>query len=157
VLSVNIGVPLPPLTVAELKLHFGGTAVAGVTAQLRFTVELKPPAGEIVTVEVAEPPGVMVAGASAVAVKANDGVAAITVRLAVVVWTRVPEVPVIVKLKLPLAVDAMVVTLRGAPSGPLLPDGTEIEVGEQEAPEGSPEQVTATVPENPGWGFAYTM
>jgi hypothetical protein len=157
VLTVNIGVPLPPLTVAELKLHFGGTGVAGVTAQVRVTFELKPPEGVTVTVDVAEPPGEMVAGDKIVAVSAKDGPPPVTVRLAVVVWTRAPEVPVIVKLKLPFAVDARVATLRGAPSGPLLPDGTEIEVGEQEAPEGSPEQVTATVPENPGCGFAYTM
>jgi hypothetical protein len=155
VLAVNIGVPLPPLTVAELKLHFGGTAVAGVTAQVRFTVELKPPAGEIVTVEVAEPPGVMVVGASAVAVSANDGVA-ITVRLAVAVWTRVPAVPVIVKLEIPAAVEVAVVTVSGALTCPPLPDATKTEAGEQLAPEGSPEQVTVTVPENPSSGFTST-
>jgi hypothetical protein len=153
VLTVSVGVPLPPLTVAELKLHFGGTDVTGVIAQVRFTVELKPPEGVTVTVDVAEPPGVMVAGASAVAASANDRVAAVTVRLAAVVWTRLPEVPLIVKLKLPPAVDAVVFTVSGALTCPL-PNGTEIEAGEQEAPEGSPEHVRFTVPENPGCGFA---
>jgi hypothetical protein len=146
VLTVRVGVPLPPLTVAELKLHFGGTAVAGAMAQVRFTVELKPPEGAIVTVDVAEPPGVMVAGDSGAAVSANDGPVPVTVRLAIVVWTRVPEVAVIVKVELP---PAVVVTVSG-----VLPcDGTETEAGAQEAPAGSPEQVTVTVPVNPPCGF----
>lgn len=81
--------------------------MAGVIAHVRFTVELKPPEGVIVTVDVAESPGVMVAGVNGVAVSANGG-AAVTVRLTVVVWTRVPDVPVIVKLKLPSAEDACV-------------------------------------------------
>jgi hypothetical protein len=152
VFTVSVGVPFPPVTVAELKLHLGGTAVAGVTAQPRVTVELKPSEGATVTVDVAESPGVMVAGVSAVAVNSNDGAAAITVKLAVVVWTRAPEVPVTVKLKLPLVVDEVVVTVSGALTCPL-PGGTETDAGEQEAPEGSPEQVTATVPVNPACGF----
>jgi hypothetical protein len=110
----------------------------------------------MVTMDVAEPPGVMVAGNSAVAVSANVGTATVTVKLEVVVWIRVPEVPVIVKLKLPLAVEEVVVTVIDVLTGPL-PNGTEIEAGEQEAPEGSPEQVTSTVPENPGCGFAETV
>jgi hypothetical protein len=147
VLTVNIGVPLPPLTVAELKLHFGGTAVAGVTAQLRVTFELKPPEGVTVTVDVAEPPGEMVAGDKVVAVSENDGLPPVTVRLAVVVWTRAPAVAVIVKVELP---PAVVFTVRGALTG-ALPD-TETESGEQEAPESSPEQVTVTIPVNPPCG-----
>lgn len=155
-LTVSEGVPLPLLTVAELKLHLGGTAVAGVTAQVRLTAELKPFAGVMVTVDVAEPPGVMVAGDSAVAVSANVGTATVTVKLAVVVWIRVPEVPVIVKLELPVAVEEVVVTVIDVLTCPL-PDGTEIEAGEQEAPESSPEQVTSTVPVNPACGFTLTI
>jgi hypothetical protein len=148
VLTVSVGAPLPPVTVAGLTLHFGGTAVAGVMAQVRFTVELKLPAGAIVTVDMAEPPGVMLAGDSAVATSVNPD----TVRLAVVLWARLPEVAVMVKLKLP-ELDVVVFTVRGVPISPLLPNGTRIEAGEQEAPEGNPEQVTATVPENPACGF----
>ena len=145
-LTVRVGVPPPPLTIAELKLHFGGKVAAGTTVQVRFTVELKPPEGVMVTVDVAEPPGLMVAGNSVVAVRSNPD----TVRLAVVLWTKLPEVAVIVKVELP---PAVVVTVSGACTCPLLPDGTETEAGEQLAPEGSPEQVTVTVPENPPCGF----
>jgi hypothetical protein len=153
VLTVSVGVPLPPLTVAELRLHFGGTAAAvGAMVQVRFTVELKPPEGVTVTVDVAEPPGVMVTGDSAVAVSENDGVCAVTVRLAVVVCARAPKAPVIVKLEGPPTLDVVVVTVSGTLNCPL-PDGTETEAGEHEAPEGSPEQVTVIVPENPGCGF----
>jgi len=152
VLTIRVGVPLPPLTVAELRLHVGGTAVTGVTAQVRLTVELKPPEGVIVTLDVAEPPGVTVAGDSGAAVSANDGAAAVTVRLAVVVWTTVPEVPVIVKLKGPPTLDVEVVTLRGTLTCPP-PDVTTTDAGEQEVPDGSPEQVTVTVPVNPVCGF----
>ena len=123
--------------------------MTGVMAQVRFTVELKPPEDVTVTVDVAELPAVTVGGASAVAVSAN----AVTVRLAVVVWTRVPEVPVIVKLELPPAVDVVVVTVSGTLTWPVLPNGTETEAGEQDAPEGSPEQVTTVVPLNPACGF----
>lgn len=155
-LTVRVGVPLPPLTVAELKLQVGGNAVAGVTAQVRFTVELKPFDGVIVTVDVAEPPGVMAVGDRVVAVSANVGGTAVTVKLAVVVWNTVPKVPVMVKLKFPAGVDTVVVTGRDTLTCPL-PDGTKIEAGEQKAPEGSPEQVTVTVPENPGCGFTSTV
>jgi hypothetical protein len=148
VLTVSVGVPLPPATVGELKLHLGGVAVAGVMAQVRFTVELKPPEGVTVTVDVAEPPAVMVPGDSVVAVTAN----VVTVRLAVVVWTKVPEVPVIVKLEVPPGADAVVFTESDALTCPL-PDGTETEAGEQETPEGSPVQVKLVVPLNPVCGF----
>lgn len=128
--------------------------MTGVTVQVRLTVELKPPEGVIVTVDVAEPPGVTVAGASGAAVSANDGAAAaVTVRLAVVVWTSVPEVPVIVKLKGPPTLDAVVVTISGTLNCPPPPDWTKTEAGEQEDPEGSPEQVTITVPANSACGF----
>jgi hypothetical protein len=127
-------------------------AVAGVTAQVRLTAELKPLEGVTVTVDVAEPPGVMVAGENIVAVNANDGLAAVTTSVAVVVWATFPDIPVIVKLKLPLVVVAMVLTVSDVLTSPL-PDGTETDAGEQEAPEGSPEQVTATVPVNPACGF----
>jgi hypothetical protein len=152
VLTVTVRVPLPPLTVTELRLHAGGKAVTGVTAQLSLTVELKPPEGVIVIVDVAEPPGVTVAGVSGAADRVNDGAVAVTVRLAVVVWTRVPEVPLIVKLMGPPTLDVVVVTLSGTLTcSP--PEGTVTEAGEQLAPEGSPEQVTITVPANPACGF----
>lgn len=153
VLTVSVGVPLPPLSIAELKSHLGGTEVAGVMAQVRLTVELKPPVGATVIVDVAEVPRAMVAGVNAVAVSAKDGVDAVTVRPAVAVCTRLPKVPVIVKLNVPPAVDVVVFTVSGALAC-VLPDGTGIEAGEQEAPEGSPEQVKVTVPENPGCGVA---
>jgi hypothetical protein len=81
VLTVSIEVPFAPPTVPALRLHLGDVAVAGVIAQVRLTFELKPPEGATVTVDVAEPPGVIDAGESAVAVSANP----VTVRLAVVV------------------------------------------------------------------------
>ena len=86
-LTVSVGVPLPPLTAVELRLHLGGTAETGVMAQVRFTVELKPPAAVTVTADVAEPPAVMVAGDSGAAVSAN----ADTVRLAVEVGPGFPR------------------------------------------------------------------
>ena len=86
VLTVTLWVPLPPLTVGEVKLQVGGTAVSGVMAQLKFTVELKPPDGTIVTLEVAELPALMLADENGVAVIEKDGAAAeLIVRLAVVV------------------------------------------------------------------------
>jgi len=155
VLTASIDVPLPPLTVAELKLHFGGTEVAGVTAHVRFTAELNPPAGVMVTVDVAEAPGETVAGESGVAARPNDagGVVPVpvTVKAAVAVALRVPEVPVMLKLKLPAPVDAAVVTVSGVLTCPL--PMTETDVGEQDAPEGNPEHAKVTVPLNPGCGF----
>jgi hypothetical protein len=86
VLTVTVWVPLPPFTIGELKLHVGGTAVTGLMAQLKLTIELNPPDGTIVTLEVAELPTLMLAGENGVAVIEKDGVAAAaTVRLACVV------------------------------------------------------------------------
>ena len=92
--TVNIDVPLAPLTVAELKLQLGGTAADGVllTAQVRFTVELKPPVGATVTVDVELLPGVIDVGASGVGTTVKDG-DAVTTRLTVVEWVRLPTVP----------------------------------------------------------------
>src|SRR5271170_6026697 len=87
VLTVSVAVPLPPLTVEELRPHFGGTAADGVMAQVRFTVVLKPPEAVTVTADVAEAPGVMLAGASGAAARLNPA----TVRLAVAVWSKVPS------------------------------------------------------------------
>ena len=56
----------------------------------------------------------------------------------------------IVKVELP---PPVVFTVSGPFTCPLLPAGSEIEAGEQLAPEGSPEQVKVTVPENPPCGF----
>jgi len=58
-------------------------------------VELKPPEGAIVIMDVADPPAATVAGDNAGAVSENVGVPA-TVRLTVVVWVRLPAVPLIV-------------------------------------------------------------
>lgn len=154
VVTVSVVVPPPPLTVSELKVHLGGTDVAGVTAQLRFTVELKFPEGVTVTSEVAALPAVMVAGDSAVAASAKDG-AVVTVRFAVVDWTKPPDIAVIVNAKLLSPVEELVVTVSGVLTC-ALPTGTVAEAWEQEAAEGSPEQVTVTVPTNPGCGFTYT-
>jgi hypothetical protein len=81
VLTVSVEVPLAPFTVPGPRLHFGDAAVAGVTLHVRLTFELKPPEAVTVTVDVAEPPGVTVAGENAVAVSAKP----VTVKLAVVV------------------------------------------------------------------------
>jgi hypothetical protein len=98
VVTVSVEVPLPPATEAELNLQVGGTAVAGVTAQVRFTAELKPPAGVTVTVEVAVAPAATVAGVSAAAVSENVAAPPVTVTLRVAVWVRLPEVPLTVTL-----------------------------------------------------------
>jgi len=147
VLTVSVAVPPALPTVGELKLHCGGVPAVGVIAQLRFTDELKPPEGVTVTVDVAEPPAVIAAGDSVVAASAN----VVTVRLAVVVWLRDPEVAVIVKLEVPPGVDAVVFTESGALTC-VPPNGTETEAGEQEAPEGSPVQVKLVVPLNSASG-----
>ena len=159
VLTVSVDVPFPPVIDAELRLQVGGTAVTGAIAQPKFTVELKPPEGAIVTVVVAELPAEMVAGANGVAAIEKEGVgvgAAVTVRLAAVVWARDPKLPVMVKSKFPVGVDALVVTVRGVLTCVPVP-GTEIATGEHAEAEGSPEHVRYTVPLNPGCGFRYTM
>jgi hypothetical protein len=56
-------------------------AVDGMIEHVTLTFELNPPEGVTVTVDVAEPPGEIDDGESAVAVSANP----VTVRLAVVV------------------------------------------------------------------------
>src|SRR5580658_3594801 len=85
VVTVSVDVPLPPATDPELNLQVGGTAVAGVIAQVRLTAELKPPAGARVTVEVAVPPAVTVAGVSAVAASENVAAPPVTDTLKVAV------------------------------------------------------------------------
>jgi hypothetical protein len=98
VVTVRVEVPFPPATDAELNLQAGGTAVAGVTAQVRFTAELKPPAGATVTMEVAVPPADTVAGVSTAAASENVAAPPVTDRLRVAVWVRLPEVPLTVTL-----------------------------------------------------------
>ena len=147
---VSIDVPLPPLTVAELKLHLGDTDVAGATAQVRFTAELNPALGVMVTMDVAEAPAVTDAGESGAAARANDADAAVavTIKAAVAVAVKVPELPVMLKSKFPAAVGAAVVTVSGVLTCPLPVTATD--VGEQETPDGNPEHAKVTVPLNPG-------
>ena len=86
VLTVTVWVPLPPFTVGDPNVQVGGKVVTGVIAHVKFTVELKPPDGMIVTVDVAEFPALILVGESGVAVMEKDGgAAAVMVRLAVVV------------------------------------------------------------------------
>ena len=60
-------VSVPGVPVLADPLQVGASDTAGETAQVRVTLPLKPFAGVTVTVEVAEPPGLTVAGESAVA------------------------------------------------------------------------------------------
>jgi hypothetical protein len=152
VLTIKVEVPVPPDIVAVLKLHVGGTAVVGVTAQVRATLELKLPTGVMVTCDVAEAPGTTVAGDKVVDVKLKDGLPPVTIRLTVAVWTKVPAVAVIVKLEVVSGVEVLVDTVKGALTAPELPADTETEVEEHEAPDGKPEHVTVTFPLNPAWG-----
>jgi hypothetical protein len=82
---------------------------------------------------VAEPPGLMVAGESAVGCRENDGVAVLTIRVAFIVPAKVSDVPVTVKSKLPVGMDEVVFTVKAALAC-WAPAGTETDAGEQEAP-----------------------
>jgi hypothetical protein len=69
VLTVSVpGVPGE----ADAAPQVGAGATVGEIAQVSATLPLKPFAGVTVTVEVAEPPGLTVAGESAVADSAKD-------------------------------------------------------------------------------------
>jgi hypothetical protein len=70
--TVSVEVP-EPVTELGANEHVGAGVTAGAMLQARVTVPLKPFTGEIVTVAVADPPGAMVAGESAVAAMVKSG------------------------------------------------------------------------------------
>jgi hypothetical protein len=113
--------------------------------QASVTEPVKPPVGVMVTVEVADPPAVTVAGLSTGAAIVNPGDA--TVKLTDVLWTVAPEVPVTVMLEVPSGVFEFVVMVRTE-----VPEAVS-EAGEklQAAPTGRlpVEQVRVTVPLKP--------
>ncbi len=80
--TVKVEVPVPLVTEAGLNAQVGCRVAAGVTAQVRFTVPVKPFTGAMVMVDVAAPPGVTVAGVGveATTVKSGTG-AAVTVKV----------------------------------------------------------------------------
>jgi hypothetical protein len=83
VFTVNVEVPVAPVTVAGLSEQLGERAPAGATLQIRATSPVKPTVGAIVMVDVAVPPAATEAGERAAPeiVKSGPGV---TVRLTVV-------------------------------------------------------------------------
>lgn len=83
VLTVIVEVPEPPATEAGLIEHVGTRVTVGATLHVKFTAPAKPLVGEMVIVEVADPPAETVAGERAAGVITKSG-AGVTVRLTVV-------------------------------------------------------------------------
>jgi len=76
-----------------------------------------------------------------------------TTRLAVVVCTRLPLVPLMVSVELPPGVEADVVTVKVEAPDPLMEAGLKLAV----APAGKPLTLNATVPVKPLVGDIVTV
>lgn len=79
--TVSVEVPEPLVTESGLSAQVAGRVTAGVTAQVKLTVLLKPFVGAIVIVEVAVPPAFTAAGVRVEAAMVKSGTGAeVTVR-----------------------------------------------------------------------------
>ena len=140
VLIVSTDVPDPGVTGVGANEQLA--PVGSPAEQLRATVLKASPSSVTVTVDVALLPGIVTAGAEAARVKSQ------TESLNVVVWIRLPEVPVTVTTESPAGVEAEVLTVSIESSSP--PPKSSGGANEQLAPVGSPaEQARTTFPEKP--------
>jgi hypothetical protein len=145
VLTVNVAAPLPATEIGTNAHAGGGVTVGEMLLQERFTVPLKLLSAAIVIVEVADPPGMTLAGDKAEA----EILKSCTARLSAVSWITDPEVPLTVTLEVPTGVVAEVETVRAEVTG-AAPGITEGGTKEQFASVGRPTgQVSVTALLNP--------
>ena len=139
-LAVNVSVLV---VVVEAGLNAAVTPLGNPDAD-KLTLPLKPFTGLTVTVSAPLAPCVMLT-LFGDADRLKSG-AAFTVRLTVVVWVRLPEVPVIVTVLVPVAAVVLAVKVRELV--------LVVEAGEKAAvtPLGRPDAVKATLPVKPFWG-----
>ena len=78
-------------------------------------------------------------------VKSGGGGCALTTKLTVVVWVRLPLTPLIVKVEVPSGVLPVVVTVRVELPDPVTVAGEKLAV----APVGKPLALSVTTPVNP--------
>ena len=75
----------------------------------------------------------------------GGGLTGFTTRVRFAEWDKLPLVPVIVSLEVPVAVEAVVVTFKVEEPEPLIDAGVKL----ADAPDGKPPSLSATVPVNP--------
>ena len=140
-LAVNVSV-LVPVVLAGLKV---AVTPAGNPDAERLTLPVKPLVGFTVIVLVPLLPCVTVKlDGAADSVKFGAG---FTVRVTVVVWLKVPDVPVIVTVAVPVVAVPLAVSVSVLV--PVVLVGLNVAV----TPEGSPEADRATLPVKPFVGF----
>src|SRR5262249_7708319 len=76
-----------------------------------------------------------------------------TTSVTFVEWDKLPLVPVIVSVKVPVAVEAVVVTFKVEEPVPLMDAGVKL----ADAPDGSPLTLSPTVPVNPFCALVVTV
>ena len=140
-LTVRVDVPEP---VTEVGLKLAVTRVPNPLT-LRFTAPANPPDPVIVTVYVVDVPRVTVREAGdAEIVKLGFG-AGFTTSVTVAECTRLPLVPVMVKVYVPAGVDVLVVTDMVEEPEPATEAGLKLAL----APAGKPLALKLTLPVNP--------
>ena len=145
VLTVRVEVALPVIEL-ELSEQVGAGVPPPVTAHVRATAALKPPAALRLIVEVADPPGVPMVAEVGVAVSVKPGGAAVTVNVTVA-GALGGGVPVIVTVEVPTGVDPIVEIVRVSAVDD--PGVTGLGLNEQVAPAGRPVQEGVTAPGDP--------
>lgn len=73
------------------------------------------------------------------------GFAGFTVRVTFAEWDKLPLEPVMVSVKVPVAAEVVVVTFKVEEPAPLMEAGVKLD----DAPDGSPVTLSATVPVKP--------
>jgi hypothetical protein len=143
-LVVTVRVELPvPVTVAGEKL---AVAPAGNPLALSVTTPVNPFTAPTLAVYVAVFPSTTVSVLGvAISVKFGGGGVASTASVTLVVWVRLPLVPVMVSGYVPTGVVELVVTVRVELPVPLTVAGEKLAV----APAGSPLAVNVTTPVKP--------
>ena len=76
-----------------------------------------------------------------------------TTSVTVAEWDKLPLVPVMVRVKVPVAAEVFVVTFNVEEPAPLIDAGVKL----ADAPDGSPVALNATVPVNPFWAVVVTV
>ena len=139
-LAVNVSVLVSVLVVVEVGLNVAVTPL-GMPDADRLTLPVKPFTGATVTVSVPLAPWVILT-LFGDAERLKSG-AAFTVRLTVVVCVRLPDVPVIVTVLVPVAAVLLAVNVRELVV--VVEAGVKVAV----TPLGRPDAVKATLPVKP--------
>ena len=111
--TVRVEVPEPPATEVGFNEQIGARLPLGVTLQDKFTTLLKPFNGEIVIVDLADPPPETEVGdkPKAVIMKSGGGGAGVTVSPTETSRLMDPDTPLIIRLEVPTRAPADVATV----------------------------------------------